>query len=81
MECPANILPCVNEDAKFCQMAAEWIEPLVGELLNVSELAEQSPVHNGHSGHDGHSHAHSGHAHVHPHQQAHSHGDGHTHVH
>ena len=85
---PCQHLPCVNEDEKFCEMAAQWIEPLVGELLNVSELAEQSPVHNGHShaehshGHSHNGHAHNGHAHPHPPQkQAHSHGDGHTHVH
>ncbi len=84
-------LDCLNEDPTFLRMAANWIDPLMTDLLGEPAVALNG--HHSHSDHDhhhatvahagdhdhldhhAHEHAHATAAHSHPH--THSHDNGH----
>jgi ferrochelatase len=63
-------MPCVNDHPDFLQMAADWADPLIADLLEADGLAVNRKValmadhrHHEHNGHHHHSHEHNGHRH------------------
>jgi ferrochelatase len=64
-------MPCVNDDADFLKMVADWANPQIDSLLTEEALAV-TPVHGEvhHHHHHGHDHDHD---HAHDHEHAHHH--------
>jgi ferrochelatase len=58
-------MPCVNDRPEFCQMAADWADEQISDILSEEALAvnPKSVIHS----HDSHHHSHSHHDHHHHH--------------
>jgi ferrochelatase len=74
-------MPCVNDHPEFLQMAANWADSQIADLLNEQALAvnpalaiAQAQSYRSHEHHDGHGHSHGhSHGHGHDHHQGHHH--------
>lgn len=83
-------LPCVNDHPEFLTMAADWVDPLITELLAETSAVihfagfDRSSLDSEHHHHQSHSHDHGhnhGDNHSHDHGGNHSHHHGHSHDH
>jgi protoporphyrin/coproporphyrin ferrochelatase len=75
-------MPCVNDRPEFLQMAADWADPQIAELLSEQALSVNRALVGAHQahGHD-HGHSHDSHDHGHSHDHGRSHDQGHSHDH
>ena len=61
-------MECVNDNQEFCNIAAEWVNPLISELLEEDAVTinpSLATANHSHNGHHHHHHDHNGHHHHH----------------